>query len=868
MKLSLATLALMLCITSTQSQKRWEELMLDPNSTKKEISDAYYSKYKALETEYYQAMQAAAENGEDFFRTPAASKFKVITRFQRYNKRVLSHLRDEDKIKVYSEYFNTFQEYNMNTLKSQKTLRLKSAENSWVPIGPSGYVKRNNSVSGGGGRIDCLKFHPKNNNIMYACSPAGGLWKTTNGGADWVGLTDYTGVTATSDILIHPENPDTLYLATGESDTWWMNGSIGVLRSFDGGQNWETTGLKFSLSQHVRIQKLLMHPSNYNTLYAGTSVGLYRSTDGGNKWFQLNSLDIWDMDFKPNDPNTIFIASNGGFYKATLGGVLLKKITSGLPLSNIGKVNLAVSNEKPDRVYAIFQGINEANSFLGLYRSDDAGENFSLVYNEKNLFTWDENNLTDGTGGWEIAVSDVNANYIMVGGIHTWRSKNGGSTWERVGAHDDKLPVTKWTHCDVHFQTFLPGDSMTYFSCNDGGIYKTTNDGVSWSVIIGEMSTYFTDKLGISAINGSKFLSGTQDNSTVFYNGSKFSQVGSGDGQNCFFDRTNDNNLYLTAQNGWMQRSTNGGSTWKYIGINTGKAAWAVPFMQDPSNANTIYQARQQVFKSTNKGDSWAAISSLETTNSISSMDICAKDNSVIWIVENNTNKIYRFTNGGANYTTISNPTKTSISQIIAHPTDPLKAYVVCGTFSAGNKVFKTENGGASWINISGDLPNLPVNCIYYQRGSNDRLYIGMNIGLYYRDNTENKWILYSEGLPNSEITDIQYFYPTNTLKVAVYGRGVWEKATNFATGVNQIPSDEPTIRAYPNPVINTLHVESGNYVVTSIRILGLGGQKLHEKVVPANIETIDVEKLKPGVYILQAVLKSGGLYQTKFIKE
>lgn len=868
MKKATYTLFLIIFINSgVFGQTTWRELIKDGNSTKNEIIQSFKSEFPDIENEYYRAMQRAIDNNEDFFRTEEYGKFKPYVKFERFKNRVLNKLEDTDQLYEYYNSFNTYTDYNYQKLKQTKELRLKSSENTWKFIGPEGYVYLRGSGFGGGGRVDRLRFHPTDPETMFACSPAGGLWKTVDDGDNWMPLTDFTGVTAVSDLLIHPEHPDTLYLATGESDTWWMNGSIGVLKSIDGGLNWTKTGLELPISQHVRIQRLLMHPTQPDSIYAGTSHGIYVTGDGGDNWIKISSiLDVWNMEFKPGDPYVIYVGASDGFYKSENAGGNFQKVYSNLPSLNIERVDVGVSKSSPDVVYAIFQGKNGANTLLGLYRSDNSGEDFSLVYNDKNLFWWDENELAGGIGGWEMAVSDVDANYIIVGGIHNWRSKDGGQSWERVGSHDSSIPASKWTHCDVHFLTFLPGDANTYFSCNDGGIYKTSDDGGSWELKIGSMSNYLTATLGNSAISENKFVTGTQDNSTVLYNGDSYVLVGSGDGQNCFFDRTDDNYIYITAQSGWTQMSGNGGYYWTHITNNEGNAAWATPFMQDPVNPATIYQARQKIFKSDNRGSSWQAVGSLEANYPFISMDICECDNSVIWAVESYSSSIYRLV--GTEYEKISNPGQGGISTIVAHPNDPLRAYIALNSFNPASKVYETRDGGKTWANLSDGLPALPVNCIYYQRGSNDRIFVGLNIGLFYRDNESDGWVQMDDGLPHSEITDIDYYYPTNKLRVAVYGRGIWEydNSANASTNVTKLNSEE--VEIYPNPVADRLILKRRNNNPALVTIHDMKGQKLYEKMISEKQKEIDCHNLVSGIYIIRLITTNNEIYSSKFIKQ
>lgn len=866
MRTAFITMLFLALINGAFSQSSWKNDLTNPLKTKRDIVNSFNLGHPGIEARYFAAMKEAYNKGLDFFRSPQSAQFQEYIQFQRYSDRVLNNLNDENPIGLYYESQNIWQEYEFERLKNTPVLSLKSGSPEWKAVGPAGNVTMSTTPRDGGGRIDRLRFDPRNVNMMYACSPGGGLWKTTDGGINWTPLTDFLNISAVSDVLIDHSHPDHLYLATGESDTWWMNGSFGVLESFDGGVNWDKTGLVFNLSAKVRIQRLLMHPADPNTLYAATSIGLYRSMDAGVTWTKLNSLEIWNAEFKPGNAEIMFLASTNGFYKSTNSGTNFNRISAGIPTQSISNMNIGISAADPERVYAMIIGTSAVNTLQGIYRSKDSGTSFEMVFNTKNLLSWTDTDLKEGAGGCELAVSDVNADYLLVGGIHNWRSADGGVSWERVGTHDDNVPQNKWTHCDVHSQHFQPGIATTYYSCNDGGIYKTSDDGANWTTIIGNMGTFLTNWVGSSGLSQNKFITGTQDNSCVLCLDGVYKKVGSGDGQHCFFDRTNDNYVYLTAQNGWMQMSSNGGTTWKYIGSNEGTAAWAAPFLQDPADPSLVYHARQKIYRSKSQTVSWASVSTLNAANPIISLTICEVANNILYAVESVTSKIYRIDVNDGTYSTGNNPSGNTIKQIMVNPVNPEQVYIVCQGFANEKKVYVSNNSGKVWVNISKGLPNLPVNCIAYEKGSPERIFIGMNAGIYYRDLLNKFWVPYSDGLPHTQVTDLEFIRPSKTLRASVYGRGIWEIPVGNTLSV-QDQNEIAGVRVYPNPTSDILNIESGIHASFAVQICDLAGRQIINTRITGEIGQIVLTELPPGIYILRLTSESKVL-SSKFIKE
>jgi hypothetical protein len=664
---------------------------------------------------------------------------------------------------------------NWELYQTEKSLSALIPGSSWTSLGP-------NSSSGGYagiGRINRLTFHPTNTNIIFACTAGGGLWKTSNGGSSWIPLTDNLASIGTSGLVIDPTNTNIMYLATGDgdgSDTY----SYGVLKSIDGGITWNTTGLTFSPG--TVIYKLQPHATDPNILLAGTNGGLYRTANGGTSWTKVVASGQF-YDIETLSASNMVAVTKGGFYRSTDGGatwVLVKTITS------TGRIALAVSASNPNFVAALVS--NTSNGFKGFYASVDGGLTYTLRSSTPNVMGWETNGSDSGGQAWYdicIAVSPTDVNQIIVGGVNTWKTTNGGTYWS-IMTNWYQTSTVPAMHADQHDLIFL--NSTTIYAANDGGIYRSTNNGLSWTDLTNGMSISQLYRAS-AAQTDTRVIAGLQDNGTKLRSttGTWSDEIG-GDGMDCAIDPTNASYMYGTLYYGDIQRSTNGGSSWKSITPSTGTdGAWVTPVLLDPVNPAIIYMGYTDLMKSTDRGTTWSKISAGQTAGKfISNIAVAPSDPLVIYISWGTA--MAKTINGGTSWTTITTPISSQISSLLVDPTNPNNLYATYSNFTAGAKVYFSNNGGTSWTNISGTLPNIPANKIIYQTGSNGALYLGMDVGIYYRDNTQTDWSLYNSGLPNVEIFDLEIRYSDKKLIAATYGRGLWESPL-YAGNVAPLPT-------------------------------------------------------------------------------
>jgi PKD repeat protein len=664
--------------------------------------------------------------------------------------------------------------------KNNSTMRLGANPGvamaaNWTELGPTTQIS---AYGGGAGRLNCVRFDPSNPSTIYVGAPAGGLWKSVNGGATWSTNTDKLAVIGISDVAVDPTNPSILYIATGDGDAGDTY-SNGVLKSTDGGLTWLATGLNFTISDTRKTYRLVINPTNPLMLLAGTSSGLFKTMDGGVTWTKSTSFATRDIEFKPGDPTVVYAVSNGNFYRSVNSGSTFSIVTANLPASTaVVRLAIAVTAADPNYVYLVAANATSYN-FRGLYRSTDQGLTFTTQSTSPNLLGFNTNGGDAGGQGWytlSIAASPTNKNEVIVGGVNVWRSTSGGASWSNISS---------WTgfggpyvHADIHDLNYLPGSGSTFFASCDGGFFKTTNSGSSWQDLSNGLRIGQMYRLGCAQTDPNIVIQGWQDNGTSLYNlntSPVWQQVYGGDGMDCFIDYSNANNMYCETYNGNLQFSNNGGSSFSgIIGNITGNGAWITPWDIDPVTPTTIYAGFNDVWKSIDQGSNWTQISNING-GSLTNLEIAHSNPKYIYT--GGPSNLYGTTDGGVTWANLTPtlPGSGTMTKVAISTTDPKTIWITYSGFNANTKVFKSKDGGHTWKNLSASLPNVPVNCAVNQPGTAEGVYIGTDVGVYYTDTTMTSWTFFSNGLPNVVVDELEIQTSSKKLRAATYGRGLWE---------------------------------------------------------------------------------------------
>jgi len=743
----------MLSISFSSLSQQWAEMMKDPNANFYETQAAF----------------------ESYWAGKTIQKGKGYKAFKRWEHYMAPRVYPSGNVTLPSQNYKNYKQWEADLAAAGIP---KSTNGNWSIIGPIG-----KPTGGGAGRLNFIRFDPTNSNTIWVGAPDGGLWKTTNGGTSWTTNTDQLTLIGVSDVAIDPTNTQTMYLATGDSDgsdTY----SIGLLKSTDGGATWNTTGLTWTVNQGRTIGRVLINPSNTQNIIVFSSAGIFRSTNGGSTFTTATgSFACSDGEFKPGDPNTVY-ACGTTFKRSTDGGASWTAVT--LPLTGITRLSMAVTTGNNAYVYLLAAN-NTDSGYKGLMRSTNSGTSFTSQSTTPNILGFDNGADAGGQGWYDLAIaaSPTNAEEVIIGGINHWKSTNGGSTWTMI-SHWYGGFSKPYVHADVHDIQYLPGSGTTIFSANDGGFFKTTNGGTSWTDLSSNLAIAQQYRFSLSTSSANLILAGHQDNGTNRTSTTSlttWTEVGGGDGMDCFIDRTNNNRQISSVYYGDYSRTLTGGTTFADITDPAGQGEWVSPIKQDPVDANIAYSAgRAALYKSSNiwaTTVAWTTMGTPQGTGSIIEMAIAPSNNQIIYCLKTGTGGVSKSINGGTSFTSVSTglPTSVAPTWVAVSNTDPNVVFVTYSGYSSTAKVYKSTNGGTSWTNISTGLPNVPVNCVVYQNGAagGDGIYIGTDVGVYFRDNSMTTWVDFSSGLPNCEVSDLEIYYATGRLRAATFGRGTWD---------------------------------------------------------------------------------------------
>lgn len=614
----------------------------------------------------------------------------------------------------------------------------------------------------GMGRVTSIAFHPTNDNIFYVGAPVGGIWKTTNGGQTYVQLGDELPYVSVGNICVDHQNPDIIYISIGDHVGWW-NYSLGVYKTTDGGQTWTQTGFSNKFEDGLAIYKMEMSPTNSQVLMVASSKGLFRTADGGTTWQKVRDGEHKDVKFKPGNGNVVYAAycdwwTTSEVYKSTNAGVTFSKKTN-LNSSNNSLI-LAVTPADP-------------NVVAFLTRSDKA---FYLSTNEGESFTFKSN--VEETEVIYASPNDPTTFYC--GYVNIYQSTNSGSDWNQITIWHGSNQYDE-VHADQHFVTHSPVNKNVFFG-NDGGVYKYNESSKDWTEYSNGLIITQFYRIAVAQSDPVIMIGGTQDNGgrKRRANGT-WTATNGGDAMEVAIDPTNANVLYTTYTNGTLYRSLDGwtGDTYHNISNNIpGQPSgdWVMPYVIDPNDHNTLVAGYQDVFRSSDRGDNWEQLSTNLTGSADTKLQAIAvaKGNPGVLYASNGT-RIYYTSNNGQNWASYNFTNSDRITSIAVHPQNPQEVYVTFAGYRTGKKVSVSYNGGQTWSNFSGTLPNVPANSLTFDEAGGNAMYVGTDFGVYYREYGGDDWDEYGAGLPNTNVTDLEIQKSTGMLRIATYGRGVWE---------------------------------------------------------------------------------------------
>ena len=657
-----------------------------------------------------------------------------------------------------------------------------------------------------GARINTIEIDPENDDIIYLGYSGGGVWKTTDNGITWNPIFDESPYLAIGTIEVDPTDSDIVYVGTGDPNiTGYPYIGNGVYKSTDAGLTWTEMGLQ----DMGTISKIQVDPSNNQIVYAssmgspfvqGTNRGLYKSFDGGNNWTQILYLSthtgIIDFVLDPVNTNRIYacgwdrIRSATNSYAAGGGGRIFRSVNggsnwtlmdNGLPTNTaLSRSSLAMSASNPNTIYASI--IDSTFRLKGVYKTTNGGDSWVTVTDgETNGL-----NSPVSSFGWyfgRIFVNPNNDNHIFLCGVRIWNSGSGGTGWNLAAPTGTGSP-----HVDNHFMAWdSAGD--TYLA-TDGGLYRRDNGATIWQDIE-DIPTTQIYRVAYNPHEVDTYYGGAQDNGTQAGNAniiSNWDRVFGADGFEPAFDPIDDDKFFVETQNGdiWVTFDSSGFQVATF-GINTtDRIHWDMQYIISSHNRDLMYCGTYRVYKADSGGNPfWEAVSG-DLTNgivpgqispTISTVADAPMDSLAVYCGTTDA-KVWRSLDAGVTWTDISIGLPVRyVTCIKGSPDLPTGVYVSHSGYLSGDNSshihYSTDNGD-TWMDISGDLPDLAINHIEVMPNNGGNvIFVATDGGVYTTLNGGQNWNRLGGNFPYIITYDLAINFAKNELVAGTFGRSI-----------------------------------------------------------------------------------------------
>jgi photosystem II stability/assembly factor-like uncharacterized protein len=660
-----------------------------------------------------------------------------------------------------------------------------------------------------GGRVTAIAVDPTTSNQVFIATATGGVWRSTDAGASFTQAWPTTLTQAIGALDINSDG--VLFAGTGEANPGGGSityGGTGVYRSSDAGATWDLVGLPDSSS----ISRIMVDPTNPDRIYAavtgnlyipGGTRGLYVSNDGGDSWTRLLAGDndtsgATDIAIDPTNTQVIYVTMwdhvryrdlrvyggpGSGLYKTTDGGASWSRLTvsTGAP-ATIGRMDVALAPSLPSVVYVLISTTDGPAE--GFYTSVNGGSTFTKSTLGQVVLA---NPITGlSSYAWwfgQVNVDPLVPTHAWVGGVGLLQTLDGGLTFVPAGATPDGGLV----HADQHGVAYDPSSPLSVYLATDGGLYHSANGGITWSHSAIEPFTQF-NSVDVSEQDPTRVVGGAQDNGGLrSYGGTGWNDITGGDGQKMLINPQDQNNVFGCSQYGSCSRSTDGGGSSSSLGSTTSdRRNWFTPMEFDPADPSVFYYAGNIVNRSTDGGASFTAISpdltggpppdpiypNYGTVSTLAAMPMA----SGYIIAGTDDGRIWHTNDGGANWTRSMDPDIPDawVTRVVIDPAYDGRVYATFSGYRSGNAtayVLRSTDWGESWTNISGDLPQAPVNKLLVIDGA---LVVAGDVGVFASNDVGATWLRLGSGLPQTPVSDLRWHAADRELFASSFGRGMW----------------------------------------------------------------------------------------------
>ena len=719
-------------------------------------------KYKSMMDDYNYNYYDVVKEAELYFSTHPVGKgsgYKGYQRWKSENEGKFFPSGDRSKV---SPYFvqNAWQSIHANKPVNGS----RAGQNAWVDLGPYDANNVTSHYSEGIGRVETIYVDPTDSNKLYLGSRSGGFWRTSNGGSTWECTTDTLIATGVSTLSASVTNSDSVVIGLRNANNGY---SQGVYTSIDGGTNWKLSGMNpvtlgwGGLGRTGRVNVVAVSPFDSKTIYVGTESGLYKSINYLTNFTKIvSSGNYTQVVFHPTDPNTVYAYDrnnpNRNFVRKTSNGGSTFTNSATIPGNNSNtNVKLKVSKACPNCVF--FASSN------GVWRSTDGGSTF--VFRGKST--------TGSTGSQGFAVNDLDTSNVIYGYVDLDASTDGGATytqrtWWATG--NSNHTGSSYIHADLRVAESVNG---VFYVGTDGYMAKSSDGGISWTILSDGTGIREYYRFGMSQSKERLSMAGSQDNGTTIHVEDTTIEWNGGDGMEAVVQTLNEDWMVGSWQYGNRNRTQNGGQTRQNVD-HADQSDWIAPMFFDPNHQMRVYSFSNKIYKSETFGRNWQALGSI--TNNVRHATIAENNSNIMLVVRNAELRISY--DGGATLTDLSSklPHGRSISDIAFDPLNDSTVIITYDSYQNDNRrIYISHDLCQTWNNISYNLSIMPLRTVAIDHSDSHYIYVGGEIGVYYKSMNATQWTLYSDDLPNVSVRELDVQWATNTLRAVTWGRGMWE---------------------------------------------------------------------------------------------
>ena len=633
-----------------------------------------------------------------------------------------------------------------------------STSSYWRSLGPTfeaggqTYGSARVDVSG---RVGAIAVDPSNSSHIIVGSAAGGVWSSRDTGATWAPVADSAPTLTCGAVAFDPSHPEIVYIGTGEGNAYSSLGA-GILRSVDKGETFSL--LVAAPFVGIGFYDLVVDPRNGKRLFAATVGGFFVSTDGGLTWLRPVTDECWSLSLRTSGKTSeLLAATRSGIKRSTNNGKTFAALNVGGPSGAWDRLAVAHAPSQPSTAYV--WGSNNGNAFLAMR----SGANWTAIANPPA-------DTKQAWYDWFLKVAPDNPLRIFLGAVHAYRGQQTGATWtfENISSRQ----VGDSIHPDQHTVAFDPQNPQVMYVGNDGGVFRSPNQGTNWTPINQGLAISETEYLAQRVGTTNWILAGTQDNGSIRYTGGmQWEHSADGDGGDCGVNQTDGTTAFHSYYYMGMDRSTAGGAsgTWNWIGPQVAAGYSSLFYPPLEVHGTTVAQAGESVFISRDSGSNWQEIGL--GGGVATAMHAPTPDHLV---VGTNSGRILRLDWNGSAWvgpTPLGSPRSAWMSDINVNG-DRIWA---TSTQIGGGRVFRSDDGGANWTDRSAGLPDLAMNSVEVDPWNGDRIWVAADLGVYESFDAGATWSPIVAGLPNVLVSDLVVHPHARLLRAGTRNRGVWE---------------------------------------------------------------------------------------------